>query len=70
MYNGILTEEEVNIWKELANKFAWAIGTTLGVRYSDVSHDARAQALRKRARTSATDVLIAAETAKFWANLE
>jgi len=69
-FNGKYTDAEVNIWKELSNKIAWAIGTTLGVRYSDASHDARAQALRKRARISATAVLTAAETAGYWKSLE
>ena len=65
-FNGVYTEEETNQWKELSNKVAWALGTTLGIRYSDAAHDVAAQGLRQEARTIARTALTAAEMKRFW----
>jgi len=65
-FNGKYTVEELNQWKELSNKVAWALGTTLGIRYSDAVHDVSAQGLRQAARDLAKIALTAAETKQFW----
>lgn len=65
-FSGKYTEEELNQWKELSNKVAWALGTTLGIRYSDAVHDVAAQGLRQAARIIASTALTAAETKQFW----
>lgn len=59
------TEEQSNLFKELRNKIAWSLGTTLGKRYSSAS-GAETQALRSLAGKLAGGALIAEGIASDW----